>query len=151
NWEQLVKAYLLQIADRLAIDATVEELAKKITAEAKSDDERLALLVRYVQDHLTYKEIEFGRRARVPSPPAEVLKTNYGDWKDHSLLLVQLLKAVGIEANMALANLDEPVDAGFPSLEQFNHVIVYLPKTRQFIDCTDKDDDLPAISAPLDL
>jgi tetratricopeptide (TPR) repeat protein len=151
SWEQLVKAYLTQIADRLAVDATIEELAKKLTSEAKTDEERLAALARYVQGQLTYKAIEFGRRARVPNPAVKVLKDSYGDCKDHSLLLVQLLKAVGIEANMALANLDEPVDAGFPSLEQFNHVIVYLPKTERFIDCTDKDDDLLAIGAPLDL
>jgi hypothetical protein len=57
--------------------------------------------------------------------------------------------------------LDEPVDADFPSLEQFNHVVVYVPKANdvakannaegRIFDCTDKDCDLLTIGAPLDL
>ncbi|MCC7083875.1 MAG: tetratricopeptide repeat protein [Pirellulales bacterium] len=151
SWEQLVTAYLAQIADRFTTDASIEELAQKLVADAQSDEARLAALTRYVQSHLTYKAIEFGSRARIPNPAAKVLKNSYGDCKDHSLLLVQLLKAVGIEAQLVLANLVEPVSAEFPSLEQFNHMMVYAPAINRFLDCTDKDSDLLSIGVPLDL
>ncbi len=55
--------------------------------------------------------------------------------------------------DLALANLDEPIDPQFPALEQFNHVLVYVPGFRggRVVDCTDKNSDLPALNAPMDL
>ncbi len=153
KWEVLAGEYLALIADRLAPDEAVQSVADQITAGATDDDGRTVALIRYVQDYLTYKPIEFGRRARVPSHPAEVLQNKYGDCKDHALLLVQLLRASHIPADLALANLDEPIDPELPALEQFNHVLVYVPGFRggRVVDCTDKNSDLPGLSAPMDL
>ena len=110
-------------------------------------------LIRYVQDYLTYKPIEFGRRARVPARPADIVQNKYGDCKDHALLLVQLLRASHLPADLALANFDEPIDPQLPALEQFNHVLVYVPDFRggRAVDCTDKSSDVPALKSPVDL
>ncbi len=153
TWEQLAKGYLVSIADRTIPDASVEALAKQLTDGLADDEARTIKLVQYVQDRLNYKAVEFGRHARVPTAAAAVMKAKYGDCKDHSLLLIELLQACGIKADFALANLDAPIDPKLPSLDQFNHMLVYVPGFRggKFFDCTDKDSDLIGIDCPLDL
>ena len=153
SWERLAKDYLASIADRTAPDANIQALAKQIAAGAVDDEARTVSLVRYIQNDLTYKAIEFGRHARVPNAAADVVKAKYGDCKDHALLLAQLLAACHIQAHLTLANLDAPVDPQFVSLEQFNHMLVYVPGFRggKCFDCTEKDADLISIAAPVDL
>ncbi len=153
TWDRLAKEYLASIADRTTPDAEIQSLAKQLTEGASDDEARTIALVRYVQNDLTYKAVEFGRHARVPSVPADVVKAKYGDCKDHALLLVQLLGACHIKAYLTLANLDAPVDPQFASLEQFNHVLVYVPGFGggKCFDCTEKDADLISIPAPVDL
>jgi tetratricopeptide (TPR) repeat protein len=153
TWKQLASEYLASISDRLAPEAAVEALAKDCTADAKDDEAKTIAIIRTVQDRLTYKAVEFGRRARVPSRAAEVAQNKFGDCKDHALLLLQMLRACNIPAELALANIDEVVDPGFTSFDQFNHMLVYLPTFRggRVIDCTDKDGDLASLTAPTDL
>jgi Flp pilus assembly protein TadD len=153
TWKQLSEEYLASIADRLLADEVVSNLAKECTAGAKDDDAKAATVIRFVQDRLTYKAIEFGRRARVPNRAAEIAQNKYGDCKDHALLLVQLLRACNIPAELALANLEETVDPKFAAFDQFNHMLVYLPTFRggRAIDCSDKDCDLPSLTVPTDL
>jgi hypothetical protein len=66
------------------------------------------------------------RGARIPRTPAEVLGHRYGDCKDLALLLTQLLTAAGVDAELALVRSWGPVQHELPSLDQFDHMIVYL-------------------------
>src|SRR5207237_601886 len=81
----------------------------------------------------TYKAIEFGRGARIPRAPQEVLRHRYGDCKDHALLLYHLLRNAGTEARLALVRTGSPVRRELPSLDQFDHMVVYLPGTASFV------------------
>jgi tetratricopeptide (TPR) repeat protein len=141
TWDRLVRDYLDTIKDRLGIEPPVRQLAELTTSGTENVDDRVGAIARLVQKQLTYKAIEFGSRARVPNGPTTVLANKFGDCKDHSLLLVQLLQAAGIEAKLALIRTDGEIEESLPSLDQFNHMLVYLPEYRggQFIDCTDKD------------
>ncbi|MDA8427380.1 MAG: DUF3857 domain-containing protein [Treponema sp.] len=86
-----------------------------------------------------YTGIYFGENAILPHAPAATLATGYGDCKDQASLLVACLRAVGIDADLALlkAGLGYDVDPAVPGLELFNHAIVYLPKLGMWIDPTD--------------
>ncbi len=104
----------------------------------------MALIARFVQTNLTYKAIEFGRRARIPKKPSDIIQNKYGDCKDHAVLLQQMLVAVGVPARLALVNLHSPIQTNQPSLDQFDHMIVYVPgdADAQFLDCTSKGADV---------
>lgn len=147
QWDQLVAEYLKSIADRLEIEPSTRKLAERVVADAKSDDEKVATLVRLVQDQLTYKAIEFGRRAQTPNKGSTILANRYGDCKDHSLLLMQLLESAGIEARLALVRSDGSFDRSLAALDQFDHMIVYLPQYRSgcFLDATDKEWSLESV------
>ena len=105
TWPELASQYLKSIADRLEIEPSTRTLAEQTTVAATTDDQKAASLVQLVRDQLAYRAIEFGRRARVPNKVPTILANRYGDCKDHSLLLAQLLQASGIDAHLALGPL----------------------------------------------
>jgi hypothetical protein len=152
TWDGEAKKYLEQIGDYLQLDAAGRELAGKLAANSSGESEKILSLARYVQTNYTYKALEFGRRARVPHRTSQIIRNQYGDCKDHSLLLQQLLEASGIQAELALVKTQGKVRKELPSLDQFDHMVVFLPTFRNgfFLDCTDKGSDL-AQATPLGL
>jgi len=79
-----------------------------------------------VQDKVRYVGIEVGKGGYYARDPAEVAATGYGDCKDKSLLLVTLLRAMGITADVALADLDQGYGLidHLPMAGAFDHMIV---------------------------
>ena len=144
TWPGVVKEYLAEIRERLPIDDTVRAAAKSAIAGLDKDAEKTAALARFVQKELTHKPAEFSRRARIPNPAAQTLRDKSGDSKDHALLLAQLLEAASIPAHLALVNPAGAVRAGLPSLDQFSHMIVFIPagESGVFLDSTAKAADL---------
>jgi len=88
--------------------------------------EQVYAALHLVQDKVRYVGIEVGKGGYYARDPAEVAATGFGDCKDKSLLLVTLLRAMGITADVALADLDQ----GFglidhlPMAGAFDHMIV---------------------------
>jgi tetratricopeptide (TPR) repeat protein len=143
QWPAVASNYLASIADRLEPDASVQALAHALAAGLDSDEARIAVLTHHVQTNYTYKAIEFGRRARIPNKPSEIVRNKYGDCKDHAVLLEQMLRAIGVPARLALASHRGPIQEDLPSLDQFDHMILFVPGkgTGRFVDCTDKGGD----------
>ncbi len=141
TWEKIGEDYLKDIADRLKPDAQTGELAAKLTAGMKTDQEKIAALAGHVQKHVSYTAIEFGTRARRPNPAAQTLQQQYGDCKDQALLMHQLLQAAGIESHLALVNSTWRIQPSLPSMDQFNHMVVHVPALGSdwLIDTTDKN------------
>jgi hypothetical protein len=153
TWQNEAKDYLDQLAPLLSSDAETTALARRLTAGLADERAKVAALLKHVQADYTYKAIEFGRRARIPQKPSDIIRNRYGDCKDHALLLRQLLEAIGIRAHLALARGYERVEPDIPTLDQFDHMVVYAPAVNvsakpdappapAVFDCTDKDDDL---------
>ena len=143
RWPVIVSNYLASISDSLKPDATLRSRAQKLVAHADNDDDRISLLSAYVQTNITYKAIEFGRRASVPNQPSTVLEHRYGDCKDHAVLLQQMLIAAGVPSELALVSHNGPVQKDDASLDQFDHMIVYVPgHGGRFLDCTSKGADV---------
>lgn len=142
NWADEAKQFIDSISDRLPCDEQVKQLATELTADLDQPTARIDAILKHVQHDYTYKAIEFGRRARVPQKAPDFVHNRYGDCKDHSLLLCQLLQSAGIDARLALVRSYGQVFEDIPSLDQFDHMIVYAPQLKRFFDCTDKDADL---------
>ncbi|HTA30484.1 MAG TPA: transglutaminase-like domain-containing protein, partial [Candidatus Cybelea sp.] len=144
TWNGEAAKYLEKLGEYLQLDDAGRELAAQLVKNASGESEKIMKLARYVQTNYTYKALEFGRRARLPHKTAEIVRNHYGDCKDHSLLLQQLLEASGIPARLALVKTQGKVQKELPSLDQFDHMVVYLPAFQNgfFLDCTDKGSDL---------
>ncbi len=148
DWASVAHDYLAMVDDKLGRRDEVQGLLAGL-AEAPPGAVTDAL-VHAIRGELTYKAIEFGSRGLIPQTPAESLARRYGDCKDHAVLLQTALEAAGVPAVLALINIDESVVPTLPSLNQFDHMIVYLPGEQRFIDPTDKYLD-PTISPPAGL
>ena len=147
SWETLARDYLARIEDRLVLDDETKALALSLVEGAATSEERVAALSDYVQDNFTYKAIEFGSRGRVPNFTMEIVGNRYGDCKDHSLLFYQLLRAVDEPADLVLVSTRNEVQTAVPSVDQFNHMIVYASGHRggHFFDLTDKNHNVASL------
>ena len=144
QWRALTTNYLASISDRLELDAALRNQAQRLTEKLDKNESRIGLLASFVQTNLTYKAIEFGLRARIPNKPADIIRNKYGDCKDHAVLLQQMLAAAGVPAQLALVSHHGSVQKDQPSLDQFDHMIVYVPNSGDgfFLDCTSKGADV---------
>ncbi len=128
SWQDMATAYS-KIVDSHADTASVQALVDKLVEGQKAVDDKERAILNFVDHEVRYTGIEFGEAALVPHDPAEVLSHKYGDCKDKATLLVTMLRAAGIPANVALLNagwrMNVPVN--LPGMGLFDHAIVYVP------------------------
>ena len=100
----------------------VEELGKY-----PSPAERIAAALQWGQREIRYVSLSIGENSHRPYPPDEVLARRYGDCKDTALLLVNLLRSLGIEAQPALMNtLNSRLVRRLDAIPWFNHAIALV-------------------------
>jgi tetratricopeptide (TPR) repeat protein len=152
RWKQIGQEYLERIKDALASDSQVRTLAKQLVQNATSAPAKVNRLALYVQKNYAYKAVEFGSRGLIPNSADLTIQNKYGDCKDHALLLHQLLHAVSVPSQLALVNTRSRVEPLLPSMDQFNHMIIFIPAETggRFLDVTDKDIDL-TLATPVGL
>ncbi|MEO5716581.1 MAG: tetratricopeptide repeat protein [Luteolibacter sp.] len=140
DWKTLGDTYLKELEPLFTPDDAVASLALRTVAGAAEPADKVRAVASRIQKDLTYRGIEFGTRARIPSTCGKILSDRSGDCKDHALLLVQMLRACGIPANLVLAKTGGDVVAELPDLDQFDHMIVHVPghTPSPWIDLTDK-------------
>ena len=99
-----------------------------IAATSNDPETRAMAALRLVQDELRYVSLSVGAGGYWARLPQEVIASGFGDCKDKALLLAVILKRLGIEAAVALTD----VDAGpalpeeVPMLGAFDHAIVRI-------------------------
>ncbi|MEX0733937.1 MAG: DUF3857 domain-containing protein [Steroidobacteraceae bacterium] len=101
------------------------QIAKLRTMQGTDADRALAAL-RMVQDEIRYASISIGPGSYRPNPPDLVLERNFGDCKDKSLLVVNLLRAIGVDAKAALVHTSrgDALPNALPTPRAFDHAIV---------------------------
>ncbi len=128
-------------------DPAVLELSEQLWAESGDPQSYLQACLRWVQDEVRYFGIELGASSHVPQPPVAVLQRRYGDCKDKSLLLVSLLRARGISAQLALVSRRAEGELAdlLPSPTVFDHVIAVarLDGRDHWLDPTESDQGGP--------
>jgi hypothetical protein len=130
NWTE-VSRWATELHDpQAALDETLTAKARELTANAKTELEKIQAIGHFVQN-LQYISIDIGvgrGNGYRPHPAAQVLAKAYGDCKDKANLMRALLKAVGITAYPVVIYLGDPtyVRAEWASPEQFNHCIIAI-------------------------
>lgn len=111
-----------------ALDDTLAAKARELTANSKTELERIQAIARFVQS-LQYISIDIGvgrGNGYRPRPAAQVLAKAYGDCKDKANLMRTLLKALRITAYPVAIYSGDPtfVREEWASPFQFNHAII---------------------------
>ena len=109
-------------------DAAITAKAKELTANAKTELEKIQAVGRYVQS-IRYVSVQIGVNrggGMRPHRASEVFAKSYGDCKDKANLMRAMLKAVGLVAHpVAIYSGDRAyVREEWPSPQQFNHCII---------------------------
>jgi hypothetical protein len=154
DWSALGREYLTSIEPKLAPAAATDALSRRLTRGRTDRQQILDQVAAHVHRDYVYKALEFGRRGRIPNPPAQTIRSKFGDCKDHAVLMQGLLRSAGVASHLALVSTDDDLQADLPSLEQFNHMVLFVPAAAgapaRFYDATDKGID-PRLSPPLGL
>ncbi len=129
EWSQIGEWYQRISSGLPTRSSEVASKARELIAGKETPRQQLEALVGYVKDKIRYEAVEIGVGGWVPSPSGEVLGRGWGDCKDKSELLVQLMAEAGIPAHLALlrAGFGQRIEQDFPSPFQFNHAIVAIP------------------------
>jgi len=128
NWPDVSK-WLTDISDSQAtLDDALAGKAKQITANSKTELQKISAVGRYVQS-VNYVSIQIGTGrggGYRPHSATEVFAKSYGDCKDKANLMRAMLKALGIKSYLVSIYSGDPnhVRQEWPSPHQFNHCII---------------------------
>src|SRR5512140_2481919 len=117
-----------RVVDAQLAGGEIRQLAQEAFGAAKGRDNLVRAALAWMHKEVRYTGVELGDAALVPRSPAEVLTRKYGDCKDLATLLVGLLRARGIEAQVALLRTGwDEVAPSLPGAGGFDHAIVFVP------------------------
>lgn len=125
EWNDVTRWYhKIFYQPQLIINDTVKNLALLLTKDCRNDEERVESLFKYVQK-IRYVAISLGDGGIRPNTPSEIIRRQYGDCKDKSILLHSMLWSLNIEAHPILVMTADRglLDPFFPNWN-FNHMIV---------------------------
>ena len=128
GWEEVSRVFAPLYATKGTI-APGSPLAAEVDRIAKVSPDpltRATLATRLVQDQISYLMNGMAGGNYVPQAPADTWAQRYGDCKAKSLLLLSLLEALGIKAEVVAvsANAGDAVADSLPMPAAFDHVIV---------------------------
>lgn len=128
-------------AGRAAATGDLAAAARAARGDATDRREVIRRIVAWTHANVRYTGLELGEAAIVPAAPAETLRRRYGDCKDLSLLLVGLLRAAGLDAQLALVRAEwQELDPELPGFGAFNHAVVRVDGPEPiWIDATDPE------------
>ncbi len=123
-------------------DADVKAIAAGLAAEPGGLLEHAEKAIHMVQDEYRHLDEDVELEGAPPASPGIVARRRFGNAKDLSFVLVQLLRGLGMTARLVLVNtkLQKSVSHFLPDPGLFNHVVVEFEAKgqRRWIDATAK-------------
>ncbi|UJH92786.1 DUF3857 domain-containing protein [Antarcticibacterium sp. 1MA-6-2] len=128
NWKEVVDKFEKHYRiDKNARTALSKKAYPYLNIE-NGETGNITQTIKFVQDEIRYLGFENGMNSHKPSYPLEVFNRRYGDCKDKSFLLSELLQAQGITAHPMLVNSStgRDLENSLPSPNVFDHCIVQI-------------------------
>lgn len=133
------QAYQVRAKEKATVTPAIQKLANQLTANAKTNLDKVKVLHHWVAQNIRYLGIYVGAGGFIPHDAQSILDNRYGDCKDHVVILEALLAAVGIDSSPALINSGTAfLLPALPTPGIFDHVITYVPSLNVFIDSTSR-------------
>ena len=152
EWKNVGEDYQNLIKHQFKQAVSVREKAFEVRG-SRIGDEAVKAIVNFVRHDIRYRDVRFGGHSLIPQTAEVTLKERRGDCKDMALLLKEMLATIGVKSYLTAIHLTEEGFSQLPTIQQFNHMILYVPKQdridEMWIDATDKTgNDRPV---PLDM
>ncbi len=129
--------------DRDQLSPEMIAKVKELTATAENDEEKIAILYKYLQDNMRYVSVQLGIGGYQTFDAQYVEKNKYGDCKALSNFMKAMLSVAEIESYQSLiysnrSNKIEITD-DFTTMNFANHVIINVPSENIWLECTSTD------------
>ena len=138
TWVAIGRKYAPIARQAYELTPAVEEKMAKVLSPARSLDDSIAALHKWVAQDIRYVSIALGQGGYVPRSAEAVVRTGYGDCKDKSMLFLAALRKIGVTGYPVLLNINGGERKELPSIAQFNHMIAAVKRGNgyQFADLT---------------
>ena len=138
TWQDLGRWYARLIAPQFQLDDALRQQLSKLLEGKNTDQEKIAAIHQFVLRNTHYVALEFGIYSFKPYPVSQTYARRFGDCKDMASLMIALLRAAGIPAEIALVRTRRmgDIDKDATSISVFDHAIVYLPEQDLWLDGT---------------
>ncbi|MGZ4814533.1 MAG: DUF3857 domain-containing protein, partial [Terriglobales bacterium] len=138
DWSQLGRWYAQMIAPQFTLDSNLREALARITNGARTELEKIGAIHEFVVRNTHYVAMEFGIYSYKPYPVSQVYARRFGDCKDKASLMIALMRAAGIDADLALVRTRKLGDVSehATNISVFNHAVAYIPKYDLWLDGT---------------
>ena len=138
TWQDLGRWYAQLIAPQFALDNALRQALGQVLADKATEQEKIQAIHQFVLRNTHYVALEFGIYGYKPYPVSQVYARRFGDCKDKASLMIALLRAAGIDADIALVRTRRLGNIGeqATSISIFNHAVVYVPKYDLWLDGT---------------
>lgn len=129
SWTRIGQWYLGHAREREAVTDSVRRTARRLVRDARSWQDSVRALHRFVAQDIRYVSISLGIGGYQPRFPEEVMASGFGDCKDKTTLFVAMMRSLGFEAYPVVLNSSGNVTSELPSIAQFDHVLAaYVPR-----------------------
>ncbi|MFT7462019.1 MAG: Tfp pilus assembly protein PilF [Pseudohongiellaceae bacterium] len=143
SWESFASWWWDFIEKEFVTTNAMREKVAELVEGKSTELEKVEAIARFVGQEIRYNAWAFGTHGYEPYSASTIFERRFGDCKDKSILLRQLLAEIDVEAIPVLINAeyyraDEPLESAMIGL--FNHCIAYLPATDErdgyYLDAT---------------
>ncbi|MEM1124444.1 MAG: transglutaminase-like domain-containing protein [Bacteroidota bacterium] len=149
TWESFGRFMYELNKNRDKLSPQMFQKVQTLTANAKNNAEKIAILYQYLQENMRYVSVQLGIGGWQTFDANYVEQNKYGDCKALTNFMKGMLKAVGIKAYASL------VVAGDQRLEikddfttpYFNHVILNVPDENIWLECTSTNNPVNYLGA----
>jgi transglutaminase-like putative cysteine protease len=141
SWSRMGDFYFELNKNRDELPQNIAEELKILTANAESDQEKISLIYKYLQDNTRYVSIQLGIGGWQTFKADYVAENKYGDCKALTNYMKSMLKSVGVTSYAALVQSGrriKDIDENFTA-NVFNHVILNIPQEGEediWLECT---------------
>ncbi len=138
SWDDLGRWYAQLIQPQFALDRALRDALSRILAGKRTALEKIRAIHEFVLRNTHYVALEFGIYGYKPYPVSQTYARRFGDCKDKASLMIALLRAAGIDADIALVRTRRlgDINPNAASIAVFNHAVAYLPGYSLWLDGT---------------
>ncbi|MEN0047029.1 MAG: DUF3857 domain-containing protein [Bacteroidota bacterium] len=139
NWKSFGAFIYGLNKDRDQLSPEMKAEVKKLTNGLETDEEKIAVLYRYLQENMRYVSVQLGIGGWQTFDAQYVEENKFGDCKALSNFMKAMLKEAGISSHHTLVYAGDEVsfriteDFSYP---RFNHMILYVPSSDTWLECT---------------
>lgn len=128
SWEAIIGAAATAFASANRDVRGVDTLMKSLIESSQTKEQQISVAHEFVSRDIRYVANSQNGHAVTPHKIADTLANRYGDCKDKSALLAELLRRVGVEPYPVLVatNRGDPSMLKTPAMSYFNHIVICM-------------------------